>query len=56
MCTAARTTVVQVEEVVPAGQIDPECVVTPGIFVQRVVHVSEPAHESQLVKEGRVYP
>ncbi len=56
MCTAARTTVVQVEEVVPAGEIDPECVVTPGIFVQRVVHVPEPAHESQLVKEGRVYP
>ncbi len=56
MCTAARTTVVQVQEVVAAGTIDPECVVTPGIFVDRVVQVADPAHESQLVKEGVVYP
>ena len=37
MATAATTTVVQVESVVEAGQIDPEIVVTPGIFVDRVV-------------------
>ena len=37
MATAATTTVVQVESVVEAGQIDPEVVVTPGIFVDRVV-------------------
>src|SRR6056297_469079 len=30
MCTAAAVTVVQVQAVVPAGAIDPECVVTPG--------------------------
>lgn len=56
MCTAAETTIVQVEEVVPPGGIDPECVVTPGIFVHRVVHVPEPAQEAELVREGRVYP
>lgn len=56
MCTAARTTIVQVEEMVPPGEIDPECVVTPGIFVSRVVVVPEPAQESVLVREGRVYP
>jgi 3-oxoadipate CoA-transferase alpha subunit len=56
MCTAAETAIVQVEEVVPAGGIDPECVVTPGIFVDRVVVVSEPAQESVLVQEGQVYP
>jgi 3-oxoadipate CoA-transferase alpha subunit len=56
MCTAAACTIVQVEELVPAGDIDPECVVTPGIFVDRVVVVADPAHESQLVKEGRTYP
>jgi len=56
MCTAAETAIVQVEEVVPAGGIDPECVVTPGIFVDRVVVVSEPAQESALVQEGQVYP
>ena len=56
MCTAAATTIVQVEELAPAGGIDPEAVVTPGIFVQRVVVVADPAQESQLVKEGRSYP
>lgn len=39
MATAAALTVVQVREVVPLGQLDPECVVTPGIFVDRVVVV-----------------
>jgi 3-oxoadipate CoA-transferase alpha subunit len=37
MATAARTTVVQVTQVVPAGGLDPEAVVTPGIFVHRIV-------------------
>lgn len=42
MATAAGLTVVQVREVVELGGIDPECVVTPGVFVDRVVQV-EPA-------------
>jgi len=37
MAMAASTTVVEVGRVVEAGQLDPECVVTPGIFVNRVV-------------------
>jgi 3-oxoadipate CoA-transferase alpha subunit len=37
MATAAATTVVQVTEVVEAGELDPEAVVTPGIFVDRIV-------------------
>ncbi len=39
MAAAAKCTVVQVRETVPLGAIDPEHVVTPGIFVQRVVQV-----------------
>ena len=39
MATAATTTIVQVDEVVELGDIDPEAVVTPGIFVNRVVEV-----------------
>jgi len=39
MAMAARTTIAQVSEIVPLGDIDPETVVTPGIFVQRVVAV-----------------
>ncbi|MCT2582056.1 3-oxoacid CoA-transferase subunit A [Actinophytocola gossypii] len=37
MATAARLTVAEVTRVVPVGGIDPEAVVTPGIFVDRVV-------------------
>ncbi|MCS5735715.1 3-oxoacid CoA-transferase subunit A [Herbiconiux daphne] len=39
MAAAASTTVVQVDEVVELGALDPEAVVTPGIFVNRVVPV-----------------
>ncbi|MGK0716600.1 3-oxoacid CoA-transferase subunit A [Leucobacter sp. W1153] len=41
MATAATTTIVQVDEIVPLGSLDPESVVTPGIFVDRVVAVGE---------------
>jgi 3-oxoacid CoA-transferase subunit A len=37
MAPAARTTVVEVDEILEPGQIDPEAIVTPGIFVSRVV-------------------
>jgi 3-oxoadipate CoA-transferase alpha subunit len=37
MATAARCTIAQVSEVVELGELDPEHIVTPGIFVQRVV-------------------
>ena len=40
MAMAAKTTIAQVAEIVPLGGIDPEAVVTPGIFVQRLVKVS----------------
>ncbi len=56
MCTAAKVTIVQAKEIVDPGQIDPEAVVTPGIFVQRVVEVKNPMEESVLVAENRRYP
>jgi len=37
MATAAKTTIVEVEEIVPVGAIEPENVVTPAIFVHRIV-------------------
>ncbi len=39
MATAAKTTIVQVEHLVPTGEIDPDHIHTPGIFVNRIVHV-----------------
>jgi 3-oxoacid CoA-transferase A subunit len=38
MAMAAKTTIVEVEEIVPVGSIDPEQVITPAIFVHRIVH------------------
>ncbi len=37
MATAAKITVVEVDEIVPAGTFDPDCVHTPGIYVHRIV-------------------
>lgn len=37
MATAAEVTVAEVSEILELGALDPECVITPGIFVQRVV-------------------
>lgn len=56
MATAAQTTIVQTSAQVEAGEIDPEVVVTPGIYVDRVVTVAEPQYESELVNAGRTYP
>ncbi len=39
MCTAARTTIVEASEIVPLGGLDPERIVTPGIYVDRIVAV-----------------
>jgi acyl CoA:acetate/3-ketoacid CoA transferase alpha subunit len=39
MATAADCTIVQAQHIVQLGALDPECIVTPGIFVDRVLHV-----------------
>jgi 3-oxoadipate CoA-transferase alpha subunit len=56
MCMAATTTIVQTKKIVTAGDIDPEHVITPGIFVDRIVEVSQPVHEDTLIAGGRSYP
>jgi 3-oxoadipate CoA-transferase, alpha subunit len=56
MAMAAKTSIVQVNEVVEPGGIDPEIVVTPGIFVNRVVEIASPVYESELVAAGVSYP
>lgn len=55
MCMAAEKTIAQVSRIVEPGGIDPETVVTPGIFVDGVVEVSNPQQEEVLVREGAVY-
>ena len=56
MCMAARATIVQASEIVEVGGIDPEIVVTPGIFVKKVIHIPNPVSENQLIKDERRYP
>ena len=56
MAMAAGVTIVQTSARVEVGEIDPEVVVTPGIFVDRIVIVANPSYESTLVNEGRTYP
>ncbi|MCM0675361.1 3-oxoacid CoA-transferase subunit A [Micromonospora phytophila] len=53
MATAATTTVVQVEEVVPVGALDPEVIVTPGIYVDRIVRVPAPVPVPEPVGAGQ---
>ncbi|MEO0033579.1 MAG: hypothetical protein RIS94_3337, partial [Pseudomonadota bacterium] len=43
MAMAARTTIVQVAEIVELGALDPETIITPGIFINRVVRTSAAA-------------
>jgi acyl CoA:acetate/3-ketoacid CoA transferase alpha subunit len=37
MATAADVTIAEAQEIVPAGTLDPEVVVTPGVYVNRIV-------------------
>ncbi|AGI68653.1 family I CoA-transferase subunit A [Octadecabacter antarcticus 307] len=55
MAMAAKTTIVQVGNLLPVGAIDPQAVVTPGLFVDRIVAVPDPQQEEFLVREGAVY-
>lgn len=56
MCMAAKTAIVQASKVVEVGHIDPEAVITPGIFVKKVVEIHNPLSENQLLREDRRYP
>ncbi|MDJ0614984.1 MAG: 3-oxoacid CoA-transferase subunit A [Rhizobiaceae bacterium] len=56
MAMAAETTIVQVNQLVPVGQIDPERIVTPGIFVDCVVEIQNPQQEEDLNRADVRYP
>ena len=53
MATAARVTVVEAEELVEPGALDADHVITPGIFVQRIVHVP---HAEKRIEQRTVRP
>lgn len=47
MAMAAEVTIVEVDHVVQLGGLDPELVITPGIFVDRIVEIGAQADEGQ---------
>jgi 3-oxoadipate CoA-transferase, alpha subunit len=51
MAMAAATTIVQASRIVEPGEIDPEHVVTPGIFVDRIVEIANPQQEEALLRQ-----
>ncbi|MCV0424337.1 MAG: 3-oxoacid CoA-transferase subunit A [Roseibium sp.] len=55
MAMAANRSIAQVSNLVDLGSIDPEVVVTPGIFVDGIVEVPHPRQEEALVRAGVVY-
>jgi 3-oxoacid CoA-transferase subunit A len=53
MATAARLTVAEVEELVPTGTFDPDHIVTPGIFVQRMIKLE---HVQKRIEQRTTRP
>jgi len=52
MAMAAKLTIAEVSEVVEVGALDPEAIVTPGIFVQRIVRIDGPRGRPRPKEEG----
>lgn len=55
MAMAASLTIAQVTRVVAPGDIDPESVITPGIFVDRLIEVADAKQEEDLMRQGVAY-
>ena len=55
MCMAADRTVVQCSKLQTPGTLDPEQIITPGIFVDMVVEVAAPQQEETLIRAGKEY-
>lgn len=51
MCTAAKTAIVQVKRFVELGELTPDTIITPGIYVDRLVEVPVPLEEEKLLKD-----
>ena len=56
MCSAANVSIVQTKKIVEVGKLNPEEIITPGIFVKKVVEITNPVHESELVSKQMKYP
>jgi len=55
MASAAALTIVQARRVVEPGEIDPEQVITPGLFVDRIIEIADAQQEEALMRDGVAY-
>ncbi|WP_373236983.1 3-oxoacid CoA-transferase subunit A [Cohaesibacter celericrescens] len=56
MAMAATCTIAQVAHILPTGSIDPEHVITPGIFIDSIVVIPNPVQEEMLNRREAIYP
>ena len=56
MCMAAKQSLIQTKKIIEPDETNPEHVITPGIFVQKIIQVEKPIIESNAIEEGIIYP
>ena len=56
MCMAANQSIVQVRDILEPHQKNHEEVITPGIFVNKIIKIENPIVESKAIAEGLIYP
>jgi len=56
MCMAAKQSLIQIKKIIEPDETNPEHVITPGIFVQKIIQVENPIIESNAIEEGIIYP
>jgi len=56
MCMAAKQSLIQTKKIIEPDETNPEHVITPGIFVQKIIQVENPIVESNAIEEGIIYP
>ena len=56
MCMAAKQSLIQTKKIIEPDETNTEHVITPGIFVQKIIQVENPIIESNAIEEGIIYP
>ena len=56
MCMAAKQSLIQTKKIIEPDETNPEYVITPGIFAQKIIQVENPIIESNAIEEGIIYP
>ena len=52
----SKQSLVQVKKIIEPDKTNPEHVITPGIFVHKVIKIDNPIIETNAIEEGMIYP